>query len=64
MDGRYVYGDLCNSRIYSVKLSRGPASARRATGLSVSQLVSFGEDAAGHVYAVSLEGSVYRIAAR
>jgi hypothetical protein len=62
--GRYLYGDLCNPRIYSVKLSRGRATGRRATGLSVNQLVSFGEDATGHVYAVSLGGSVYRLAPR
>jgi hypothetical protein len=30
---------------------------------SVDQLSSFGEDARGRVYAVSLSGSVYRLAA-
>ena len=30
----------------------------------MSQLVSFGEDARGRVYAVSLDGPVYRLAAR
>jgi hypothetical protein len=30
--------------------------------LSVNAMSSFGEDAAGHVYAVSLAGPVYRIA--
>jgi hypothetical protein len=30
----------------------------------VEQLSSFGEDARGRVYAVSLSGTVYRLAAR
>jgi glucose/arabinose dehydrogenase len=60
--GRYVYGDLCKSGIRSVKLVPGGARGDRGLGVSVSQLVSFGEDAAGHVYAVSLNGPVYRLA--
>ena len=62
--GRYLYGDDCKSQISSVKLSRGHARANRQTGLSVSAMSSFGEDTAGHMYAVSLAGPVYRIAAR
>jgi glucose/arabinose dehydrogenase len=62
--GRYVYGDLCKSGLRSVKLGRsGGASGDRAVpGVSVSQLVSFGEDARGRVYAVSLDGGVFRLA--
>jgi len=48
--------------------ARASASARsldsasdRTLSLRVSELVSFGQDAAGHVYAVSLSGPVYRI---
>jgi hypothetical protein len=63
LDGSYVYGDLCNSGIRAVKLSPGHASGDHSTGLSVSQMSSFGQDTAGHVYAVSLSGPVYRIAA-
>ena len=37
------------------------ASDDRALGPTVSSLSSFGEDAAGHVYAVSLDGPVYRL---
>jgi glucose/arabinose dehydrogenase len=60
--GRYLYGDNCNPTIYSVVLGDGRATGNRATGLKVSALSSFGEDAAGHVYLTSLGGSVYRIA--
>jgi glucose/arabinose dehydrogenase len=62
--GRYVYGDLCKPEIRSVKLSHGHARGDRATGLSVSDLASFGQDTLGRVYAVSLGGPVYRLAAR
>ena len=33
----------------------------RKTGLTVSQLTSFGEDSCGHLYAASLAGHVYRL---
>ena len=63
--GRYVYGDLCRSGVRSVKLGRsGGASGDRSAGVSVGNLVSFGEDARGHVYAVSLSGRVYRLTPR
>jgi glucose/arabinose dehydrogenase len=60
--GRYVYGDLCNSRLYSAKLRKGHVVGNRALPVKVGNLVSFGEDARGRVYAVSLSGSVYRLA--
>ncbi len=46
--GRYVYGDLCKSQLRSVKLgrSRGASGDRVVPGVSVRNLVSFGEDAA------------------
>jgi glucose/arabinose dehydrogenase len=62
--GRYVFGDFCRGRIESAKLEPGGASQQRTTRLRVPSLSSFGEDARGRVYATSLEGAVYRIAAR
>ena len=58
--GRYVYGDLCNPTIRVAFLKR-PRAPSRSTGLRVSNLVSFGEDGQGRVYAISLDGPVYRI---
>ena len=58
--GRYVYGDFCNGTLRLSHLRR-PRASSRATGLSVSNLVSFGEDSRGRVYAVSLDGPVYRL---
>ncbi|WDT93423.1 PQQ-dependent sugar dehydrogenase [Thermoleophilum album] len=61
--GRYVYGDLCDSRIRLAALPRGRRPSVRYTGLRVPSLVSFGEDARGRIYVVSLEGGVWRLAA-
>lgn len=58
--GRYVYGDLCNPGLRLAFLKR-PSAPTRPTGLRVPELVSFGEDGRGRVYAVSLAGPVYRI---
>ncbi|MGI9097540.1 MAG: PQQ-dependent sugar dehydrogenase [Solirubrobacteraceae bacterium] len=64
--GRYVYGDLCRGQLRSVKLAPGSASGDAAIDgvAKVQQLSSFGEDARGRVYAVSLDGPVYRLGAR
>lgn len=62
--GRYVFGDFCESRILSARLSTGRARSVRATPLRVESLSSFGEDARGRVYAVSLSGPVYRLVPR
>jgi len=59
--GRYVYGDLCEGQIRS--FCPGYAAATdRSEGVTVDNLNSFGEDAAGRLYAVSGGGSVYRLA--
>jgi glucose/arabinose dehydrogenase len=62
--GRYLYSDFCRGTIESALLSPGKATGERSTGLQVSNISSFGEDARGRVYAVSLGGPVYRIVAR
>ena len=62
--GSYVYGDLCDARLRIARLRAGGARRDRALGVSVPQTVSFGEDARGRVYAVSLAGGVFRLAPR
>jgi glucose/arabinose dehydrogenase len=61
---RYLFGDNCKPQINSVLLSAGRARDNHATGLSVHSLSSFGQDNAGHIYAVSLSGPVYRLVQR
>jgi glucose/arabinose dehydrogenase len=63
--GRYVYGDFCDGRLRSAKLSAGRAEGDGVIpGLAkIDQLSSFGEDARGRVYVTSLSGQVLRFAA-
>ena len=61
--GRYLYGDYCAGDLRSFPSRPGRrASDDRALGVQVPSLSSFGEDGAGHVYATSLDGPVYRLA--
>jgi glucose/arabinose dehydrogenase len=60
--GRYLYGDYCQGELRSFTARPGePADDDRGLGVQVPLLSSFGQDARGHVYAVSLEGPVHRL---
>jgi glucose/arabinose dehydrogenase len=61
--GRYIYGDYCDGTLRLSHLRR-PAARSTPTRLNVNGLVSFGEDSRGRVYAVSLDGPVYRLGRR
>jgi glucose/arabinose dehydrogenase len=64
MTGRYFYGEYCVGWIRSFRLDGGEATdpMDHSSDLgTVLQLASFGEDARGELYVVSLGGSVYRI---
>jgi glucose/arabinose dehydrogenase len=63
--GRYLYGDFCLGELRSFVARPGRrAEDDRALGVAVPQLSSFGEDNRGRVYAVSLDGPVYRLEAK
>lgn len=62
--GRYVYADLCEGKLRSLVPHLRRASGDRSVGLRISTPSSFGEDARGRIYVVSLEGPVYRLVAR
>lgn len=59
MNGIYIYGDYCSGIIWFAELQGGSwnASVWDNSGLSIS---SFGEDEAGNVYVVDLNGGIYR----
>jgi glucose/arabinose dehydrogenase len=59
--GRYFYGDYGSGAIWSLRVVNGKATGLRKEGVRVEGLSSFGEDAAGELYAVSLGGNVYRL---
>jgi glucose/arabinose dehydrogenase len=59
--GRYFYGDYCSGMIWSLRAVRGKLRGVRREPFRVASLSSFGEDASGELYAVSLEGRVYKL---
>jgi glucose/arabinose dehydrogenase len=59
--GRYLYGDYCSGRIWSLRIQGGRAVENRQESFRVPQLSSFGEDARGELYATSLSGRVYKL---
>ncbi|HEX4718895.1 MAG TPA: PQQ-dependent sugar dehydrogenase [Thermoleophilaceae bacterium] len=61
--GRYLYADFYAGVIHSLQLATPSATGDRVETdfPTVGSLVSFGEDADGHVYVVSLNGDVQRI---
>lgn len=59
--GRYIYGDYCSGTIWSLKMNGGKARTIRRESIKVANLSSFGEDAAGELYAVSQGGTIYRL---
>jgi glucose/arabinose dehydrogenase len=59
--GRYFYGDYCSGLVWSLRLVNGKASVRKEP-MTIAGLSSFGEDNRGELYAVSLEGRIYKLA--
>jgi glucose/arabinose dehydrogenase len=59
--GRYLYGDYCSGAVWSFKTgAKGRASLPTQLG-TVPDLSSFGQDANGELYAVSLDGTLYAL---
>ena len=62
--GRYLYADFCQGQLRSFSAADalpGPVADDRPLDLQVPSISSFAEDARGHVYAISLDGPVYRL---
>ena len=63
--GRYLYADFCQGQLRSFDAeetaANGEATDDRAVELQVPSISSFGEDQRGRIYAVSLDGPVFRL---
>jgi glucose/arabinose dehydrogenase len=59
--GRYILGDYCSGAVWSLKVQSGKATAVRRESFRLPGLTSFGEDAAGEIYATTEDGTVYRL---
>ncbi len=60
--GRYFYGDYCSGIVWSLRIQGGKAVDVRREPYQIANLISFGEDVRGGLYAVTGSGVVYRIA--
>jgi glucose/arabinose dehydrogenase len=62
LEGVYFYSDFCAGWLRSFRLVGGQTTDLRDWNVgNIGSVVSFGEDAAGEVYIVSFNGTVYRI---
>ncbi|HEX8741763.1 MAG TPA: PQQ-dependent sugar dehydrogenase [Thermoleophilaceae bacterium] len=59
--GRYVYGDVCSGKIWTLRAGRDSASDVRAEDDELEQVASFAEDARGELYAIALTGGIFRV---
>jgi len=59
--GRYFYGDYCEGTVWSLRTFKGKLRGVRREAFRVPSLSSFGEDAAGELYATSLNGQIYKL---
>jgi glucose/arabinose dehydrogenase len=59
--GAYVFGDFCQGRLEAFRLEKGRARGFDELGPEVANLASFGEDADGELYVLSLSGPVFRL---
>jgi len=59
--GRYFYGDYCSGIIWSLRVVNRRSTDHRREPFRIEGLSSFGQDAAGELYATSLNGGVYHL---
>lgn len=71
LQGRYVFADYVNPRIWSFRLSNGKASDFKdltdelaPEGGRLSEIASFAEGNDGGLFVISLGGSIYRLGSR
>jgi glucose/arabinose dehydrogenase len=61
--GAYLFTDYCDGRLRGVRAGDGQVVEEHTFDAEGTELVSFGEDAEGEVYVLSLDGTIYRVEA-
>ena len=65
LDGQYFFSDYCQGWLRSLTYQKGRITSRTVWNVPrLGQVLSFGEDAAGEIYVLSDNGTVYRIGER
>ena len=59
--GAYLFGDNCRPPIRAIRVDGGKVVADRDLGISLEALSSFGQDASGDLYLLSLTRGVFRL---
>jgi glucose/arabinose dehydrogenase len=61
LDGFFLYSDLCGGEVKALRVDGGVVAENDDLKLNVPGLDSFGMDALGRAYLVSVDGPVYRL---
>jgi glucose/arabinose dehydrogenase len=59
--GVYVFADFCLGRLEGLRVRHGRVVDRIQLGQEVQGVTSFGEDASGELYVMSIEGGLFRV---
>jgi glucose/arabinose dehydrogenase len=59
--GRYIFGDYCSGLVWSLRVRNGRATGVRREPFRLEGLTSFGENAAGEIFATTEVGEIYRV---
>jgi glucose/arabinose dehydrogenase len=59
--GAYLYGDLCDGVLRAITVEGAEVTSQRDFDARVPELVAFGEDSTGELYALSLSGDVFQL---
>ena len=69
MDGRYIFGDYCTGKIWSIvvnenesiNLKNHTGSIMNSIGKKEFYLSSFGEDNEGEIFIIDYNGTIYKL---
>jgi len=61
LNGAYLYSDNCNGTVKAIVVRNGKVVQRGSLGISAQSVASFGQDAAGELYVLTLGGPVDEI---
>ena len=64
MVGSVVFGDFCTGKVYAFVPRFGPAKKVQGLRFRIRGLAGFGQDRAGRIYLISLEGGIWRLTSK